>query len=210
MPDKACPIRILAVDDHPTLRDGIAAIVELQDDMILVGEAANGLEAIEAFKVLRPDVTLMDLQMPVMSGIEAIAAIRKEMPKARIVVLTTYDGDVQAARAMQAGASGYLLKSSLRKELLDTIRRVHCGERHIPAAIAQEIALHAWDEPLSAREIEILKLVAAGMANKAIAWELAVTEDTVKAHMKSIFSKLDVGDRTKAVSVAFRRGIITI
>ena len=210
MPDKPPPIRILVVDDHPTLRDGIAAIVELQDDMVLIGEASNGLEAIEAFRNLRPDVTLMDLQMPVLGGIDAIVAIRREAPSARILVLTTYDGDVQAARAMKAGAAGYLLKSSLRKELLDTVRLVHAGRKHIPAAIAQEIALHSWDEPLSARETSILKLVAAGKANKAIAWELAVTEDTVKAHLKSIFSKLDVSDRTSAVTVAFRRGIIDI
>jgi DNA-binding NarL/FixJ family response regulator len=208
MPNEAGPIRILAVDDHPTLRDGIAAIVQLQDDMVLVGEASNGLEAIEAYQALRPDVTLMDLQMPVMGGVDAIVRIREQAPGARILVLTTYDGDVQASRAMKAGACGYLLKSSLRKELLDTIRLVHQGRRHIPAAIAQEIALHSWDEPLTARETEILKLVAAGMANKSIAWELSVSEDTVKAHMKSIFAKLDVSDRTNAVSVAYRRGII--
>jgi len=210
MPNADKPIRIMTVDDHPALRDGIAAIVEQQPDMALVGEAANGQEAITAFANLRPDVTLMDLQMPVMGGVEAIAAIREQAPNAHIIVLTTYDGDVQAARALKAGASAYLLKSSLRKELLETIRAVHAGRRHIPAEIAQEIALHAADEPLSAREIEILKLVAEGKANKAIAYELSISEDTVKAHMKAIFGKLEVGDRTHAVTAALRRGIIDL
>ena len=203
-------IRIMTVDDHPALRDGIAAIVELQDDMVMVGEASSGAEAITAHANLRPDVTLMDLQMPGMSGIEAIAAIRKDARNARIIVLTTYDGDVQAAQALKAGASAYLLKNTLRKELLDTIRAVHAGQRRIPPAIAQEIALHAADEPLSAREIDILKLVADGKANKAIAWHLSISEDTVKAHLKSVFAKLDVGDRTQAVTAALRRGVITL
>ncbi len=210
MGDLGKPIRILTVDDHPALRDGIAAIVELQPDMVLAGEASNGAEAIAAFAELRPDVTLMDLQMPGMSGLDAIAAIRKDARNARIVVLTTYDGDVQAARALKAGASAYLLKSSLRKELLDTIRSVHAGRRHIPPEIAQEIALHAADEPLSDRELAVLRLVAGGKANKEIAWELSVSEDTVKAHMKSIFGKLEVGDRTHAVTAALRRGIIEL
>ena len=204
------PIRVMTVDDHPALRDGIAAIVELQDDMVMVGEASNGAEAIAAFANLRPDIVLMDLQMPVMGGVESIAAIRKGSRNARIIVLTTYDGDVQAAQALKAGASAYLLKSSLRKELLDTIRAVHAGRRHIPAEIAQEIALHAADDPLSAREIDILNLVASGNANKEIAWRLSISEDTVKAHMKSIFAKLDVGDRTHAVTAALRRGIIEL
>jgi len=203
-------IRIMTVDDHPALRDGIAAIVELQGDMVMVGEASNGAEAIPAFANLRPDVTLMDLQMPGMGGIEAIAAIRKEFRNARIIVLTTYDGDVQAAQALKAGASAYLLKSALRRELLDAIRAVHAGHRHVPPEIAQEIALHAADDPLSIREIDILRLVAKGKANKVVAWELAISEDTVKAHIKSIFAKLDVGDRTQAVTVALRRGIITL
>ncbi|MBC9034441.1 response regulator transcription factor [Sphingomonas sp. JC676] len=209
-PDPARPIRIMTVDDHPALRDGIAAIVELQPDMLLVGEVSNGAEAIAAFANLRPDVVLMDLQMPVMGGIDAIAAIRKESRNARIIVLTTYDGDVQAARALKAGAAAYLLKSSLRKELLDTIRSVHAGRRYIPPEIAQEIALHAADEPLSEREIGILQLVAAGNANKEIAWRLSISEDTVKAHMKSIFGKLDVNDRTHAVTAALKRGVIEL
>jgi DNA-binding NarL/FixJ family response regulator len=204
------PIRLLTVDDHPALRDGIAAIVELQTDMVLAGEASNGLEAVQAFRNLRPDVTLMDLQMPGMNGLEAIKAIRAESPGARIIVLTTYDGDVQAVRALRAGASGYLLKTSLRKELLEAIRTIHAGRRHVPADVAQQIAIHAADDTLSDREIEILQWVAAGNANKEIAWRLSISEDTVKAHMKSIFAKLDVGDRTHAVTVAVRRGIIDL
>ncbi|NIJ64222.1 DNA-binding NarL/FixJ family response regulator [Sphingomonas leidyi] len=203
-------IRVMTVDDHPALREGIAAIVELQNDMVMVGEASNGAEAVAAFNNLRPDVTLMDLQMPGMGGIEAMAAIRKESRNARIIVLTTYDGDAQAAQAIKAGASGYLLKNTLRKQLLDTIRAVHAGQRYIPPEIAQEIAFHAADDPLSTREIDILKLVADGNANKAIAWQLSVAEDTVKAHLKSIFTKLDVNDRTRAVTTALRRGIITL
>jgi len=208
--DAARPIRVLVVDDHPLLRDGIAAIIEPLTDMVLVGEAENGADAIEKFNNLRPDVTLMDLQMPTMGGLEAIIQIRKALPGARIIVLTTYDGDVQAVRALKAGAAGYLLKSSLRRELLDTIRLVHAGHRHIPAGIAQEIALHAADDPLSEREISVLLLVAQGKPNKEIAWELSIAEDTVKAHMKSIFSKLDVSDRTLAVTAAIRRGIIEL
>lgn len=206
----AKPIRVLIVDDHPALRDGIAAIVAIESDMVMVGEAANGEEAVAAFRMLRPDVTLMDLQMPRMGGLEAISAIRDEAPDARIIVLTTYQGDVQAARALKAGASAFLLKSSLRTELLDTIRTVHAGRRHIPAAIAQQIALHAADEPLSEREMDVLRLVAAGKANKEIAWKLSVSEDTVKGHMKSIFAKLDVDDRTHAVTAALRRGAIEL
>ena len=206
----AKPIRVLIVDDHPALRDGIAAIVAIEPDMVMLGEASNGEEAVAAFRTLRPDVTLMDLQMPRMGGLEAISAIREETPDARIVVLTTYQGDVQAARALKAGASAFLLKSSLRTELLDTIRAVHAGRRHVPAAIAQQIALHAADESLSEREMAILRLVAAGKANKEIAWKLSVSEDTVKAHMKSIFAKLDVDDRTHAVTAAVRRGVIDL
>lgn len=204
------PIRILTVDDHAVLRDGIAALVAQEPDMVMVGEAANGAEAIEAFRRLGPDVTLMDLQMPGMSGIDAISAICAEAPKARIIVLTTYEGDAQAVRALKAGASAYLLKSSLRKELLDAIRLVHSGRRYVPAEIAQDIAIHAAQEPLSEREMSVLKLVAEGKANKVIAWELSLSEDTVKAHLRSIFSKLDVNDRTQAVTLALRRGIISL
>ncbi|UNU45233.1 DNA-binding response regulator [Sphingopyxis sp. YF1] len=203
-------IRILTVDDHVMLREGIAAIVAQEADMEIVGEAANGAEAVEAHRNLRPDVTLMDLQMPVMPGLDAIAAIRAESENARIVVLTTYEGDVQAVRALKAGACGFLLKSSVRKELLETIRAVHAGRRYLPVEIAQEIAIHAAEEPLSPREIAILELVAAGKANKTVAWELSVSQETVKAHLRSIFSKLDVTDRTQAVTTALRRGIISL
>ncbi|MCI4591796.1 response regulator transcription factor [Sphingobium sp. BYY-5] len=178
--------------------------------MILVGEATNGAEAVAAFHSLRPDITLMDLQMPVCSGIEAIAQIRVQAPSARIIVLTTYDGDVQALRALTAGASGYLLKSSLRKELLETIRTVHAGRRYVPPDVAQQIAIHAAEEPLTDREVSILEFVAAGKANKVIAWELSLSEDTVKGHLRSIYSKFDVKDRTQAVTVSLRRGIITL
>jgi DNA-binding NarL/FixJ family response regulator len=210
MSEPAKPIRIITVDDHPALRDGIAAIIEAEEDMLLVGEAADGADAVAAFARLRPDIVLMDLQMPLMSGLDAIAAIRGEAPNARIIVLTTYEGDVQAARALKAGAAAYLLKTAVRKELLDTIRSVHAGRRHIPPEIAQEIALHAALDPLSEREITILRLVGAGNANKEIAWRLSISQDTVKAHMKSIFSKLDVDDRTHAVTVALRRGAIEL
>ncbi|MBB4838138.1 MULTISPECIES: response regulator [Sphingomonas] len=204
------PIRVLAVDDHAVFRDGIAAILAPEPDMVLVGEATNGVEAVDAFQNLRPDVTLMDLQMPVRSGMQAIAEIRAQAPAARIVVLTTYDGDVQAVRALKAGACGYLLKSSLRKELLETIRIVHAGGRYVPAALAQQIAIHSAEEPLSVREVAILQHVAAGKPNKVIAWELSLSEETVKAHLRSVYSKLDVNDRTQAVTVALRRGIIAL
>lgn len=192
------------------LREGIAAIVEPEADIEVVGEAENGAEAVDLHRKLRPDATLMDLQMPVMSGLEAIAAIRAESPNARLVVLTTYSGDVQAVRALKAGACGYLLKSSLIDELLTAIRSVHAGRRYVPAEVAQEIAIHAAEEPLSPREIAILEQVATGKANKLVAWELSVSEETVKAHLRTIFIKLGVADRTQAVTTALRRGIITL
>lgn len=210
MVEPSAAIRIMVVDDHPVLRSGIIAIIEGQVDMVVVAEASNGAEAVEQFRQVRPDVTLMDLQMPHMGGVEAIQNIRSEFAKARIIVLTTYAGDAQAMRALKAGAVGYLLKSTVRKELLDTVREIHAGRRHIPAEIAQEIAFHAADDALSEREISVLGYVAAGKANKEIAWLLAVSEDTVKAHMRNIFAKLDVGDRTQAVTTALRRGLINL
>jgi DNA-binding NarL/FixJ family response regulator len=203
-------IRILTVDDHQLLREGIAAVLERQEDMTLVAEASNGLEAIEAFRRERPDVTLMDLRMPDMNGIEAIAAIRSEFPNARIIVLTTYAGDVQAASALKAGAAGYLLKSLVRKELIETIRVVHSGKRRVPPEIATEIAEHVADDALTEREVEVLRSVAAGKSNKRIAAELDISEETVKTHMKSILPKLDASDRTHAVTIALKRGILDL
>jgi DNA-binding NarL/FixJ family response regulator len=203
-------IRILTVDDHPLLREGIAAVIEGQPDMTLVAEATNGHEAIESFREHRPDVALMDLRMPDMNGIEAIRAIRTEFPTARIVVLTTYAGDVQALGALKAGASGYLLKSMLRKDLLDTIRTVHAGKRRIPPEIASEIAEHAADDALTEREVDVLRRVGSGNSNKQIAVQLAISEGTVKAHMKSILPKLGAHDRTHAVMIAVKRGILDV
>ncbi|HEV2270353.1 MAG TPA: response regulator transcription factor [Steroidobacteraceae bacterium] len=203
-------IRILTVDDHQLLREGIAAVLQTQEDMILIGQAGNGHEAIESFRRLRPDVTLMDLRMPDMSGIEAISAIRREFANARIIVLTTYGGDAQAAAALKAGAAGYLLKNLVRKELIETIRAVHAGKRRVPPEIATEIAEHVADDALSAREIEVLRRVAAGKSNKLIAAELDISEGTVKTHMKSILPKLDASDRTHAVMIALKRGILDI
>jgi DNA-binding NarL/FixJ family response regulator len=203
-------IRILTVDDHQLLREGIAAVLEGQPDMALIGQAGNGQEAIESFRQHRPDVTLMDLRMPDMSGIEAITAIRAEFPNARIIVLTTYAGDVQAAAALKAGASGYLLKNLVRKELLETIRVVHAGKRRVPPEIATEIAEHVADDALTEREVEVLRRVAAGKSNKVIAAELDISEGTVKTHMKSILPKLDASDRTHAVMIALKRGILDV
>jgi len=204
------PIRIVTVDDHPMLREGIAAVLASEADMVLVGEASNGREGIEQFRAHRPDVTLMDLQMPVMNGTDAIIAIRKEFPDARIIVLTTYSGDVQAVRAFEAGAVGYLLKNLVRKELVETIRSVHSGKKRIPPEIAVGIAEHHSDDALTEREIEVLKHVAAGNANKMVAYNLDLSEETIKAHMKNILSKLGAKDRTHAVTIALKRGIIEI
>ena len=204
------PIRILIVDDHAMLREGVAAILQHEAEMELVGEAQDGAQALVRFRELRPDVTLMDLKMSGMNGVETIAAIRAEFPDARILVLTTYSGDVQAVRALKAGATGYLLKSSMRKELLDAIRDVHRGRRHLHRDVAGEIAMHVTDEDLSEREVAVLRLVAIGKANKQIARDLGLSEETVKGYLKTIFAKLDVADRTHAVTVAARRGLIEL
>ena len=201
-------IRVLTVDDHPLLREGIAALIETEEDMELIGEASNGREALEQFRKLRPDVTLMDLQMPEMSGIDAISAIRGEFPDARIIVLTTHPGDFQVSRALKAGARAYLLKGMLRKELVETIRAVHAGQKRLSSEIAAEIAEHATDCDLTPREIDVLRFVAAGNANKEIAAQLSLTEVTVKSHIKNILSKLGAKDRTHAVTIGLKRGII--
>jgi len=203
-------IRILTVDDHPMLREGIAAAIARQPDMMLVGEATNGREAIDAFRATHPDVTLMDLQMPVMNGVEAITAIRAEFPSARIIVLTTYKGDVYALRALKAGASGYLLKSALRKEMMDAIRTVFAGRPSIPAEIATQIAEHVAADALSEREIEVLQCIARGATNKEVANRLCISEETVKVHMKHVLEKLGANDRTRAVTIALGRGIIEL
>lgn len=201
-------IRVLTVDDHPLFREGIAAVIARQEDMLLVGEATNGQEAIRSFRIIRPDVTLMDLQMPDMNGIDAIIAIRQEFADARIIVLTTFLGDAQALRAFRAGAASYLLKNMLRQELLDTIRMVHGGGRRIPPEIAAELAEHITHDALSDRQIEVLKRVANGTSNKMIASQLELSEATVKSHMKSILAKLHANDRTHAVTIAMKRGFI--
>jgi DNA-binding NarL/FixJ family response regulator len=203
-------IRILSVDDHPLLREGVAALLASQPDMALVAEASNGREAIEQFRIHRPDVTLMDLQMPEMNGVDAMIAICGEFPGARIIVLTTYTGDVQVMRALKAGARAYLLKSLLRKELLETIRLVHAGQKRILPEVAAGLAEHAVDDTLSAREVEVLRLVSGGNANKEIAAQLSITEETVKGHVKNILAKLDANDRTHAVTIGLKRGIIDI
>ena len=201
-------IKILTVDDHPLLRQGIAGVIEGEKDMLIVGEAANGREAIEIFRSRRPDVTLMDLQMPDVNGIDAILAIRKEHPQARIIVLTTYEGDVLARRALKAGVAGYILKDMIRTELLEAIRSVHVGKRYIPQRIAAELADHYAEDDLSEREIEVLREVASGTSNKIIASHLCISEATVKAHMQNILLKLGASDRTHAVSIATTRGFL--
>jgi DNA-binding NarL/FixJ family response regulator len=203
-------IRILVVDDHPMLREGIAAAIARQTDMVLVGEAVNGREAIEVFRTARPDVTLMDLQMPEMDGVDAILSIRADFPAARIIVLTTYKGDVQALRALKAGAKGFLLKSALRKEMIDAIRTVFAGRTSILPEIALQIAEHAAADALSEREVEVLQCVARGAANKEVAFQLQLSEETVKVHMKHILEKLHATDRTRAVTIALSRGIIEL
>jgi DNA-binding NarL/FixJ family response regulator len=201
-------IRILAVDDHALFRGGVAALVTHQSDMSLVGEASNGLEAIQAFRALRPDVTLMDLQMPEMNGLDATIAILGEFSEARIIVLTTYTGDVQVMRALKAGARAYLLKNLLYKELAETIRAVHAGKKALSPEISYQVAEHATDDALNAGEIEVLRLIASGNANKEIAAQLSVPEETVKGRVRSILAKLGAKDRTHAATIGLKRGII--
>ena len=204
------PIRVLLADDHPVLRQGVRALAADEADIEFVAEASSGLEAIEEFRKHRPDVVLIDLQMPDMNGVDAMIAIRKEFSDARFIVLTTYAGDVQIARALNAGARAYLLKSLLRRELLDTIRVVHAGKKRIPAELAAQIADHIADDSLTSREIEVLRLIADGNANKIVADKLSITEETVKGHVKSILSKLGANDRTHAVTIGIKRGIIDL
>lgn len=203
-------IRILSVDDHALMRKGISALVDAEADMKLVAEASNGKEALEAYRSHQPDITLMDLQMPEVDGLAAIDAIRREFSEARIIVLTTYSGDVQVLRALKAGARAYVLKSHLHKELLDTIRAVHAGQKRVPPEIATELAHHATDDPLTEREIDVLRLIAAGNSNKKIADQLMIGEGTVKTHISNIISKLNANDRTHAVTIGLRRGIIEL
>ena len=210
MSDGSAQIRILAVDDHALVREGIAVLVGTQPDMTLVAEASNGREAIQQFRTHRPDVTLMDLQMPEMNGFDAIVAIRGEFPDAKIVVLTTYKGDVQILRAVKAGAQGYLLKNTFHKELIETIRAVHAGRKALSPEASYEIAEHATDDALTPAEILVLRLIAAGNANKQIADRLSITEETVKSRVKCILSKLGASDRTHAAMIGLKRGIIEL
>jgi DNA-binding NarL/FixJ family response regulator len=203
-------IRILTVDDHPLLRKGIAALVNAEPDMKLVAEASNGKEAVNAFRSVRPDVTLMDLQMPGMSGLDTIHAIREEFPQARIIVLTTYSGDMQVLSALRAGARGYILKGDVQDELLNSIRTVHAGQKRIPPDVAAELAIHSTDDALTGREIDVLKLIAAGNGNKQIADMLSISEATVKSRVTNILSKVGANDRAHAVTIGLSRGIITL
>jgi DNA-binding NarL/FixJ family response regulator len=204
------PIRVFSVDDHPLLREGIATLVNNQPDMVLVGEAATGAEAIQQFKEHVPDVTLLDLRLPDMSGIDVLIAIRSKFPEARVVMLTTFEGDVEVQRALQAGARGYLLKNMPPSELLDVIRQVHGGKKRIPPEIASQLLEHMSDEGLTEREVEVLREVADGNRNREIAERLFISEETVKVHIKHIMEKLGAADRTQAVAIGVRRGIIQL
>ena len=203
-------IRVLTVDDHPLLREGIKAIIDQAGDMEMVAQASNGREAIQQFRKVRPDVTLMDVQMPEIDGIEALIAIRNEFPDARVIVLTTYKGDAQAMRALKAGAQAFLLKSLLQQEMLDTIRAVHEGHKRIGQEVAEELADHFNDEVLTPREVDVLRLIAQGNSNKEIADRLSMSQDTVKSHVKNIFTKLGANDRTHAVTIGLKRGILVV
>jgi DNA-binding NarL/FixJ family response regulator len=203
-------IRVLTVDDHPLLREGIAALVNSQPDMTLVAQASTGMDAIEEFRQHRPDVTLMDLRLPAMSGIDAMIAIRGEFPEARVLVLTTFDGDVEIQRALEAGARGYLLKSMPPREMLEAVRQVHAGHKRIPSEVAAHVAEHLSEEHLTPREVEVLRLVAGGNRNKGIGERLFISEETVKVHLKHVMDKLGASDRTQAVAIAVRRGIIQL
>jgi len=203
-------IRVLCVDDHPIVRQGIAALIGSQSDMAVVAEASSGREAVHQFRTHQPDVTLMDIQMPEMNGLDAINAIRGEFPEARIIVLTTYAGDVQALRALKAGARAYLLKNTLHKELLETIRAVHAGRKALSPEVTMDLAEHATDEHLTPAELRVLRLIAQGNANKEIAAELSVTEETVKGQVRNILAKLGAKDRTHAAMIGFKRGIIDL
>jgi len=204
------PIRVLVVDDHPVVREGVDALVRRQADMCIVAQATNGREGIEHFRAQRPDVTLMDLQMPEMSGLDALIALRGEFPEARIIILTTYTGDTQVLRAIKAGACAYLLKNALHKELLDTIRAVHAGKRYISTELSYALAEHAGGEGLTPAEVRVLRLIAEGNANKEIAAQLSVSEDTVKGQVRNILSKLGANDRAHAAMIGVKRGIIEI
>lgn len=208
MNEGAGQIRILVVDDHAVVRQGVAVLVGTQPDMTLVGEASNGREAIQQFRAVRPDITLMDIQMPEMNGLDAITAIRGEFPDAKIIVLTTYKGDVQITRALKAGAQGYLLKNTFHKELIDTIRAIRSGRKALSPEVSYEIAEHSTDDPLTPAEVAVLRLIAAGNGNKQIADRLSVTEETVKGRVKNILSKLGAHDRTHAAMIGIKRGII--
>jgi DNA-binding NarL/FixJ family response regulator len=208
--ERSAQIRILAVDDHVLVREGITILLSTESDMALVAEASNGREAIQQFRAHRPDITLMDLQMPEMNGLDAIISIRGEFPDAKIIVLTTYKGDVQILRALKAGARGYLLKNTFHKELLDTIRAVHAGKKALSPEASYEIAEHATDDALTPAEINVLRLIAAGNANKQIADQLKITEETVKGRVKNILSKLGASDRTQAAMIGLKRGIIEL